>query len=621
MTRRLLDPRQLMKKILFLLFLLITTSLNARPGLLDSLGLNDDFDVPPSVEEAFQLSAKVIDATTLLAQWQVAKGNYLYRDKISFEIINNDAVKLLSYSLPAGENKMDEIFGLSEVYHHDTEVLLPLSRHGDTQQVTLSVRYQGCSETFNICYPPITKQISLLLAANNKSTAEITNQDVANAAINTVSPVLSEQDRLAQSLAEDSLAKILLGFFGLGILLAFTPCVFPMIPILSSIIVGAGESITTRRAFILSLTYVLAMSVTYTAAGVLTGLLGENLQAAFQNPWIIGSFSGLFVILAMSMFGLFELQLPHFLQHRLHKVSHQQQGGTLIGVALMGLISGVIVGPCLAPPLAGALIFIGQQGDPFLGGAALFALSLGMGLPLVAIGTSEGSLLPRAGDWMNTIKSVFGVLMLGLAIWMLERIIPGWISLLLWGGLLIVTAIYLGALSNLGIEATGWAKFWKGIGLILLIYGGLLIVGGSSGNHNLWQPLNLASSNNSLAAEKSALQFKQVNSFAELNQALATTNQPTMVDFYADWCVDCKKMELTTFAEPAVIAATQGWQLLQVDMTANTSEHQALLKKLNVFGPPTMLFFNASGQEYHQHRLVGDISATALLQHINSLSQ
>ena len=324
----------------------------------------------------------------------------------------------------------------------------------------------------------------------------VTTTNIKTTTPSNLAAPLSEQDRLAQSLAQDSLAKILLGFFGVGILLAFTPCVFPLIPILSSIIAGEGENITTRRAFILSVTYVLAMSVTYTTAGVLTGLLGENLQATFKSPWIIGSFSGVFVLLALSMFGLFELQLPHFMQRHLHKMSHQQQGGTLIGVALMGLVSGVIVGPCLAPPLAGALIFIGQQGDPLLGGAALFALSLGMGVPLIAIGTSEGSLLPRAGDWMNTIKTVFGILMLGLAIWMLERIIPGWIVLLLWGALLIVTAIYLGALNSLGIDANGWAKFWKGIGLLFLIYGGLLIVGGASGSHNVWQPLNIVSSGN-----------------------------------------------------------------------------------------------------------------------------
>lgn len=606
-----------MKKFLFLLLFSITTTLSAGPGLLDKLGLNDDFDIPPSVDEAFIFSAEVKDAQTLLAHWVVAKGNYLYRDKISFEILNNNNVELLAYALPAGENKMDETFGLTEVYHHDTEILLPLNRTGEQQEITLKAYYQGCSETFHICYPPTEKEITLSLPAHIVTASPDTlKQSFAS----TIDIPISEQDRLAQSLAQDSLTKILLSFFGLGILLAFTPCVFPMIPILSSIIVGEGENITTYRAFILSVTYVLAMSVTYTAAGVLTGLLGENLQAAFQNPWIIGSFSAVFVVLALSMFGLFELQIPHFLQHRLHKISHSQQGGTLIGVALMGLLSGVIVGPCLAPPLAGALIFIGQHGDPLLGGSALFALSLGMGLPLIAIGTSEGSLLPRAGDWMNTIKSIFGILMLGLAIWMLDRIIPGWVVLLLWGSLLIVAAIYMGALNSLNIDANGLIKFWKGIGIVLLIYGTLLIIAGASGNHNIWQPLKFASSNQIVNEEKSGLIFTQVNNSRELTQYLSATEKPIMVDFYADWCVECKKMERGTFANPEVKAISANWQLLQVDVTDNNDEHQALLKQLNVFGPPTMLFFDTSGQELSQYRLVGDVSANALIKHFELLN-
>ncbi|MDH5591532.1 MAG: protein-disulfide reductase DsbD, partial [Gammaproteobacteria bacterium] len=471
-----------MRKI-FLLFLLLTTlSVHARPGLLDSLGLSNDMATPPDVDEAFAFSAQIQDPQNLLAHWSIAEGNYLYRDKIKFEIVDNNQVELLQASLPAGENKMDEIFGLSEVYHHDTEVVLPIKRSSETQQIILKAYYQGCSETFNICYPPTQRTIKLSLPALPESSDHYT---LAPSLASAAATLLPEQDRIAQSLAQDSLAKILLGFFGLGILLAFTPCVFPMIPILSSIIVGEGENITTRKAFVLSLTYILTMSLTYTAAGVLTGLLGENLQAMLQNAWVIGSFSVLFVILALSMFGLFELQLPHALQHRLHQISHQQQGGSLAGSALMGLLSGLIVGPCLAPPLAGALIFIGQHGDPILGGSALFSLSIGMGLPLLIIGTSAGTLLPKAGDWMNNIRAIFGVLMLALAIWMLERIIPGWVSLLLWGGLLVVTAVYLGALNTLRVDANGWEKLWKGIGLILLIYGSLLIFGGASGSHNI----------------------------------------------------------------------------------------------------------------------------------------
>lgn len=609
----------LMKKYFYLFFLLIAFSVQARPGLLDSLGLGNDFETPPDVDEAFIFSAEAQDPSTLLARWKIAEGNYLYRDKIRFELIDSTHTQIAPFSLPPGENKMDEIFGLSEVYHHDTDIALPINRSKNSQQVTLKAHYQGCSETFNICYPPTNKTILLTLPAIVEADTQATikhNEPSSKQSI----PIITEQDRIAKSLAEDGLIKILLGFFGLGLLLAFTPCVFPMIPILSSIIVGGGERITTHRAFILSLTYILAVSVTYTAAGIMTGLLGENLQAMFQNPWIIGSFSGLFVILSLSMFGLFELQLPHTLQHRLHQISHQQQGGSLPGAAIMGLLSGLIVGPCLAPPLAGALIFIGQQGDPVLGGAALFMLSMGMGLPLLIIGTSAGSLLPKAGNWMNTIKSIFGILMLGLAIWLLERIIPGWVSLLLWGGLLIVTAVYLGALNTLNIDSNGWEKLWKGLGLILFIYGGLLIIGAASGSQNIWQPLKMvahAEQNN--VQKTNGLAFTQVSNLTQLQQQLDQSKQPAMLDFYADWCVDCKKMEVTTFQDSNVVAALTDTTLIQLDMTDNTVEQKALLKHFGLFGPPTLLFFDNNGKEYLQHRLIGGVSASALLEHLKKL--
>ena len=609
-----------MKKIFFLFLLILSFSVHARPGLLDSLGFGNEFETPPDVDEVFIFSAQIQDPLTLIAHWQVAEGNYLYRDKIKFELIDNDNVQLSTFTLPAGENKMDEIFGLSEVYLHDTDVILPIKRSNESQQITLKAYYQGCSETFNICYPPTNKTILLTLPAVTASGDADTQTAINTSNKTTAPPNLAEQDRIAQSLAEDSLIKIMLGFFGLGLLLAFTPCVFPMIPILSSIIIGGGERITTHRAFFLSLSYILAMSMTYTAAGIMTGLLGENLQAMFQNPWVIGSLSGLFVILSLSMFGLFELQLPHVLQNRLHTISQQQQGGSIVGAAVMGLLSGLIVGPCLAPPLAGALIFIGQQGDPVLGGLALFMLSMGMGLPLLIIGTSAGSLLPKAGNWMNTIKAIFGILMLGLAIWMLERIIPGWVSLLLWGGLLIVTAVYLGALNTLSINSNGWEKFRKGLGLILLIYGSLLVIGGASGSHNVWQPLQtMAKSGQNYKQETHGLTFTQVGNLAELEQVLAQSKQPAMLDFYADWCVDCKKMEVTTFQDANVAAALTGTTLIQIDITDYTEEQRALLKHFGLFGPPTLLFFDANGQEYSQYRLIGGISASELLEHLNKL--
>ena len=607
-----------MRKYFLFFLLLLSITAHARPGLLESLGINNDFDVPPDVDTAFVFSAELTDPQTITARWQVAEGNYLYRDKIRFEIIPPTDVSISPFDLPAGENKMDDFFGLMEVYSFDTSITLPLNRAITQQQIILKAYYQGCSETFHICYPPIEKEVALTLPAVVATTQ---NQNSATPLPTITQSSNSEQDQLAQSLAQDSLGKILLGFFGLGLLLAFTPCVFPMIPILSSIIVGEGERITTHRAFILSLTYVLAMSVTYTVAGVLTGLLGENIQAMFQSPWIIGSFSALFVVLALSMFGLFELQLPHALQHRIHQISHQQKGGKIAGAAVMGLLSGLIVGPCLAPPLAAALIFIGQHGDPILGGSALFALSMGMGLPLLVIGTSAGSLLPKAGGWMNTIKTIFGVLMLGLAIWMLERIIPGWVTLSLWGALLIVTAVYLGALNTLNIDSNGWDKLWKGVGLILLIYGGLLIIGGASGSHSVWQPLQGMTTSNINGNQQSSshIKFTQVNNLTELQQQLNQTSKPVMLDLYADWCIECKRMEATTFRDPNVVNAMQNFVSLQIDLTENNQQHKEFLKHFGLFGPPTLLFFDANGQEYRQHRIVGMIEPSQLIQHLATL--
>lgn len=606
-----------MKRFFALCLFIALLPLQAHSGLFDDLAQNRNA-VPPTMDEAFSFEASVADPHTILAKFNVEEGNYLYRDKIKFVITATPEVTLNEYTLPSAKIKDDEIFGPTEVYFHDLQIPLNLNRGVESQEINLTVHYQGCSDTFNICYPPTKRDILLVLpavtgAANNISSTTPT--------VPTSQLDLSEQDRIAHSLAHDNLLEILIGFLGLGLLLSFTPCVFPMIPILSSIIVGEGERITTHRAFILSLTYVLAMSVTYTIAGVLTGLLGENLQSMLQNPWIIGSFSALFVVLSLSMFGLYELQLPHGLQNRLHQMSHQQQGGKLLGVALMGLLSGLIVGPCLAPPLAGALIFIGQQGDPVLGGAALFALSMGMGLPLMIIGTSAGSLLPKAGGWMDNIKAIFGILMLALAIWLLERIIPGWIAMLLWGSLLVVTAIYLGALNTLSIESGGWQKLFKGFGMVMLIYGSLLIIGGASGGHNVWQPLETlaasSSSTNNTAVHK-GIEFTQINSLEDLNRQL-DQNKPVMLDLYADWCTDCKTMELTTFQDPSVIAAMSGTQALQLDMTDYTDEHKALLKQFGIFGPPTILFFDAQGNEYKQHRLVGAIDAAGFQQHLNKL--
>lgn len=593
---------------LFLSLTLLPLTAYAAPSFLEQLGLNED--TPPLVEEAFQVSVDVTDHAIVTTHWTVLDGTYLYKDKFAVSVINNEDVTIADYALPHGKEKDDPIFGLTEVYLNDFTAPITLTRPVEAAEFQLKFDFQGCSETFGICYPPAQIILDVALPA----------MDEASTAQSASTPTLpaSEQDRIAEKLANDKLWQIILGFLGLGLLLAFTPCVFPMIPILSSIIVGQGERITPRKAFMLSLVYVLSMSVTYTAAGVLTGLLGQNLQALFQNPWILYSFSAVFVVLALSMFGLFELQLPHRLQHRLHQLSHSQQGGQWIGVAIMGLLSGVIVGPCLAPPLAGTLIFIGQSADPVLGGIALFSLSIGMGLPLLLLGTSAGTLLPKAGDWMVTIKSIFGVLLLALAIWMLERVIPAPLTLLLWGALLVVTAVFMGAFNRIQIDDTGWTKLYKGIGLVLFIYGGALVIGGASGQSNVWQPLQLTLNSNTAPTKK--LNFTYINNLDELTSYVSNANKPVFVDFYADWCTDCKTMEATTFKDPNVLAALDDFALVKVDVTDNTDDHQTLMKHLKVFGPPTMLFYDAQGQEQRAYRQVGHIDAAGLYTLLTQLS-
>jgi len=363
----------------------------------------------------------------------------------------------------------------------------------------------------------------------------------------------------------------------------------------------------------------MAMAITYTVAGVLAGLFGSNLQIMFQDPWILGTFAVVFVLLALSMFGFYELQLPTSLQSKLAEISNRQQGGTLLGVGIMGFLSALIVGPCVAPPLAAALIFIGQTGDGVLGGIALFSLSMGMGAPLVVIGTSAGKLLPRAGGWMDSVKAVFGVGMLAVAIIMLERIIPAPAALALWGTLLIVSAIYMGALHELPIEASGWSRLWKGLGVALLVYGSLMLVGSASGGKDTIQPLRGIGLFGQ-GAEKQHITFKRIKTTADLDRevaAAAARSQPVMLDFYADWCISCKEMERYTFSDPAVISALDGFVLLQADVTANDTADQALLQgRFGLPGPPSIFFYGSNGIERKDYRVVGFMEAPEFASHI-----
>jgi thiol:disulfide interchange protein DsbD len=612
-------------------------SLNALAGFGQSLGLGADDDILPA-EEAFLFSAQVAGPDQIQLTWDIAEGTYLYSHMLELALEETQDVAIASFERPAGDIKKDSILpdgtvGDVEVYHDRVDLTLPLLR-GSTEptEVTLIARYQGCAE-IGICYPPQTQKVTLSLPEALATAVMPTAAAAPPAATQPSTSVgppppggdepVSEQDRIASVLANSGIWVIVAAFFGFGLLLAFTPCVFPMIPILSGIIAGQGPSITTRKAFVLSLVYVLAMALTYTVVGVLAGLFGANLQAAFQNPWVLTSFALIFVLLALSMFGFYELQLPSSLQSKLAEISNKQEGGTLIGVAIMGLLSALIVGPCVAPPLFGALIYISQTGDAVLGGVALFALSMGMGAPLIAIGTSAGKLLPRAGAWMDAVKAVFGVTLLGVAIFMLERILPPAVAMLLWGLLLICSAVYMGALSQLPQGASGWSKLWKGIGVFLLIYGALMLLGAAAGGKDTVQPLRGLAVGGAGGGVAEA-SFTRVKTVEDLDREVAKAGalgKPVMLDFYADWCVTCKELERYTFSDPTVIAEMSRFVLLKADVTANDAEDQALMQgRFGIPGPPAILFFDTTGNELKGYRMVGFKPADAFVEHLRRVA-
>ncbi|AHF01719.1 protein-disulfide reductase [Thiomicrospira aerophila AL3] len=582
--------------------------LASQTGLTDT-GLLD-------VDQAFAFSYRQNGEGQLLANWNMADGYYLYRDKISATIVSGQAT-IQGVVTPAGLMKDDPLFGQVEVYYGQATADITIT---DLQgPVVVEIGYQGCADV-GVCYPPETRQINLDPATfGTASAASIAAAGAASAMPSTVSSLtsapptdpsqMSEADRITNTLMNANLWIVVLTFFIFGLLLSFTPCVFPMIPILSSIIVGQGnQNITARKGFIISLVFVLSMALAYTIAGVLAGIFGANLQAALQNPWVLGTFAIIFVLLALSMFGFYEIQLPSSLQSKITQLSNKQKGGSLTGVAIMGFLSALIVGPCVAPPLAGALIYIGQTGDAVLGGLALFAMSLGMGVPLLLLGASAGKLLPRAGAWMNTVKAVFGVLLLAVALWLADRVLPGWISMIGWALLLIVAAIYMGALEPIG-DKSNWHKLWKGLGLSLLVTGFVIIIGLAGGSRDLLQPLKVFQGGGTAAQQQAELKFEYINSIEEL-QARVGQGQPVMLDFYADWCVSCIEMERFTFSDPQVQAALDGVVLLKADVTANTADHRALMRELGIVGPPAILFYNPAGVEQRGQRVVGFKNAT-----------
>lgn len=562
---------------------------------------------PLLVDKAFQLSVVKANNKEVSLQWKIANDYHLYRERFNFKVMSPEHVTLGKIVLPKGIAEEDPILGKYQEYKNKVQINLPLNHvTKGTKTLMLLVGYQGCADS-GFCYPPETKKVSvdLTAVAHSKVTAYSTYEPTTLPIANST----SSQDKVTHLLESKHYFWIALAFLGFGILLSFTPCVLPMIPILSGIIVGQDKKeITTRHAFLLSLSYVIGMAITYALAGVLVALAGSHLTTAFQAPWVIILFSLLFVVLALSLFDFYELRLPSFLEQSVAELSNRQSR-SYIGSAIMGALSVLIVSPCVTAPLVGVLTFIAQTGNVFLGALALFMLAVGMGLPLLLIGTSAGKLLPKAGAWMNLIKTSFGVLLLGVAIYLLQRVLPGLITMWLWAALFIISAVYLWKNSKV---------FFKGMGVVFLVYGIILLVGGSAGNTDPLQPLTNFH-NRSVVVSK--LPFQRVKTIADVDDAVrkaATQHKLVMLDFYADWCVSCKEMERNTFSDAAVQSALKNAVLLQVDVTQNDVADKALEQHFNVIAPPTMIFFK-DGKELKDARIVGEMGPKDFLKHIEAI--
>ena len=595
-----------MRRLLLILLLSIAPLAHAD---LFSFGNKKTVFLP--ADQAFVVDVHAVNEHTLLANFKVTPDYYLYRNKISFSP-SDDKFHIARVDLPAGETKVDPNFGKLEVYHQSFQAEIILDKVDATNPLTLNVSYQGCSDK-GLCYPPIEKTfhvefVQTLSASPALPSAKVTKQNIPD----------NDNTQIAKLFKGGSFWLIVSFFFGAGLLLALTPCIFPMIPILSGIIVGRGHKITHAHAFILSLAYVLGMSITYAIAGVAAGYSGNLISNALQTPWVLGSFAAVFVVLSLSMFGFYELQLPSALQSKLSNTSNSLHGGHISGVFTMGALSAIIVGPCVAAPLAGALLYISQTHDAVLGGTALFVLALGMGVPLLLIGSSAGALLPKAGAWMEAVKRFFGVLMLAMAIWIVSPVIPVMAQMLLWAALLIFSAIYLHALDPLAHNAHGIAKLGKGFGILALLLGVAYLIGALSGARDILRPLgNIVHSSTEAPA---TLKFERIKSAAELDARIAQARgRVVMLDFYADWCVSCKEMDRLTFSDAAVQTKLKNAILLQADVTANNADDISLLKRFQLFGPPVTLFFDAKGKELTDFRVTGYQDAAQFMSSLGSV--
>jgi thioredoxin:protein disulfide reductase len=559
--------------------------------------------LPP--EQAFVLKATLRDARTVSLHWTIPKGYHLYRERLSFQ-----GAGVQQPALPPGTRKFDENFGKEmETYYQSLDLAVPVQA-----AATLVVGYQGCADA-GLCYPPMERSYRVDPARG--TLAEI-GADGAGAG---AAPAEDDTSLAQRTLQSGSIWRIGIAFLVFGLLLSFTPCVLPMVPILSSIIVGEGQ-VTRRRGLLLAASYSVGMALVYTALGVAAGLAGEGLAGALQKPWVLLTFGALLFALALSMFDVYQLQLPSALQSRLTESSGRQSGGKFAGVFLMGALSALIVGPCVAGPLAGALLYISQTGNAATGGWALFCMAAGMSVPLLLTGLSAGSLLPRAGAWMNHVKKVFGMLLIAVAIWMIGPVLPAAAAMALWGVFAILCAALLRVGDALPPGAGIGAYAARALGVVMLLAGVFELVGAASSGKDVLQPLaHLRGGAVSRAAEGQPAahegpRFTRIRTVAELDQVLASAKKPVMLDFYADWCVACKEMERMTFSEAGVQAAMQAMQLVQVDVTANNADDRALMKRFQLFGPPGIIMFDASGKEVPQARVIGFMPADAFMRQL-----
>jgi thiol:disulfide interchange protein DsbD len=555
--------------------------------------------LPP--DEVFHLSGAAATARSVRLHWSIRDGYYLYRSRIAVAAAPGAALGKLQ--LPQGLIKVDPYFGREQIYRHEVTGLLPIERAAaaGAADVALRVTYQGCADA-GLCYPPITRTIDVRLPpAGAAGGVQAPGAGGAGSPQAGGAPGASGQFRFEALARSGSLLAMIGWFYLAGLGLAFTGCVYPTIPILSGIIVGQGRKVTTARAFTLSLAYVLGMALTYTIAGTAFAAAGGQAQAAFQTPWILGTFAALFVAMALSMLGVFTVQMPAALQTRIAQLSNRQTAGTLGGVAVMGALSALIVTTCVGPALVGALAVISQTGEVARGAAALFAMSMGMGTPLLIVGSSAGRLLPKSGAWMDTVKKLFAAVMLGVAVWMLARLLPARVTLALWAvPAATLAAVLWRATAATASRARGWPLRIAGVAAGL--YGLVLVTGAALGGTNPLEPIP------AWAAVQHPLRFVPIGSVAQLDRDVARAShegRPVMVDFYADWCTSCKEMEATTFLDPAVRRALAGTVLLRADVTSNDADDRALLKRFGIFGPPTIAFYGRDGRERARYRVVG----------------